>query len=80
MGTNMAEDRYVYNTCKTCPWDPTGYCPVSTHYGCVEKNGFCADSLEDVVKDDKYPKEVRDKAKSTMISAVYMSKGVITLG
>ena len=76
----MAEDRYIYHKCKTCPWDPTGYCPVNTHYGCVEKNGYCVDSLEDVAKDDKYPKDVREHATATIKHTEYMSKGIITIG
>lgn len=55
-------DRYYYHHCKGCCWDTSGYCPIRTNYGCVEKNGCCQGSLEQIAKDKKFPLIVRIKA------------------
>lgn len=34
------------NYCNTCPWASSGYCPISTRYGCVEIDGYCEGPLE----------------------------------
>ena len=76
----MAKDTYEYAHCKTCPWDPTGYCPVSTHFGCVIKNGQCQDSLEKISQDTSYPRSVRKKAYSEMNKDTFVARNVIFIG
>lgn len=76
----MAKDSYEYAHCKTCCWDPTGYCPVSTHFGCVIKNGQCQGSLEDISQDRSYPPSVRKKADSEMTKDTFISRGTTFCG